>query len=321
MIAPGKVLVTGASGFVGGAALKRLFRDGWEVRGSTRHEATRFQPGIESVFVPGMGSDIDWTAALVGVTAIVHCAARVHVLKDVAPDPLAEFRRINTAGTLNLARHAAKAGVRRLVFLSSIGVNGAETFGTPFSAEDRPNPDSPYAFSKHEAETGLREISAKTGLEIVIVRPPLVFGPNAPGNFRRLLRAVEKGIPLPLGAIRNRRSFVALDNLIDLLAVCLRHPSASGQVFLVSDGDDLSTTDLLRRLAAAMGKTLRLIPIPADLLRATLQVLGRPELAQRLCGSLEVDIKKTREVVGWAPKVSVDDALRETVIDYFHRRG
>jgi len=277
-------------------------------------------PTAETQIVPDAGPDTDWTTALADVDAIVHTAARAHVLNESAANPLAEYRRVNVDGTLNLARQAAAAGVRRFVFVSSIGVNGAETFGVPFGADDRANPDSPYAVSKYDAELGLRELSDKTGLEIVIVRPPLVYGPGAPGNFHRLLSAVDKGLPLPLGAIHNRRSFVALDNLTDLLTLCLRHSSAAGQTFLVSDGEDLSTADLFYRTAEGMGKSIKLIPVPAKLVRATLQLLGRPELGQRLCGSLQVDISKTRELLRWTPRVSVDTALRETAREYLRQQ-
>lgn len=320
MITPGRVLVTGASGFVGGGLLGRLSLDGWQVRGSTRHDAPRGRSLIELVTVPDMGPATDWSSALSGVATIVHCAARVHVVKDTVADPLAEFRRVNLAGTLNLARQADREGVKRFIFVSSIGVNGAETVGLPFTAEDEPNPDSPYAISKYEAETGLRQISEKTGLELVIVRPPLVFGANAPGNFQRLLRAVSTGIPLPFGALRNQRSLVSLDNLIDLLITCLRHPSAAGQLFLVSDGEDISTTELIRRLATGMKSGTRLIPVPASVLRMTARLLGRPELGQRLCGSLQVDIAKTHRSLGWKPNVSIDDALQVTARNYMRLR-
>jgi len=276
--------------------------------------------GVEKIHIPSVDSATDWSSTLLGVNVIVHTAARVHVLRDSAPDPLVEFRRVNVAGTLTLARQAVDAGVRRFIFISSIGVNGAETFETPFTAEDKAAPHLPYAVSKHEAELGLRQIAQETGLEVVIIRPPLVFGPGAPGNFNRLLLIVNRGVPLPLGAIHNRRSLVALDNLVDLIVTCLNHPAAANQTFLVSDGEDLSTTVLLRRAAAALGRSARLIPVPALVLRAGARLLGKANFAQQLCGSLQVDISKTRNLLGWTPPVSVDDMLKQTARDFLASR-
>jgi len=267
---------------------------------------------VERVHIPSVDGTTDWSGALLGVNVIVHTAARVHVLRDSAADPLAEFRRVNVAGTLNLARQAADAGVRRFVYISSIGVNGAETFEMPFTAEDKAAPHSPYAISKHEAELGLRQLTQETGLEVVIIRPPLVFGPDVPGNFKKLLVIVHRGIPLPLGAIHNKRSLVALDNLVDLILICLHHRAAANQTFLVSDGEDLSTTVLLRRTGAALGTPARLISVPALVLRTAARLLGKAGFAQQLCGSLQVDISKTRELLDWTPPVSVDHALMQT---------
>jgi UDP-glucose 4-epimerase len=241
-------------------------------------------------------------------------------MRDLGAGALAEFRRVNVAGTLRLARQAADAGVRRFLFVSSIKVNGAETFDLPFTADDTPAPDSPYAISKQEAELGLRQIAEESGLEVVIIRPPLVFGPGVLGNFDALLRYVASGVPLPLGAIDNQRSFVALDNLVDLMMTCLHHPAAANQVFLVSDGEDLSTTALLRRTAAALGRPARLIPVPALVLRATARMLKQTDLAQRLCGSLQVSITKTRKRLGWAPTVTVDQALSQTARHFLANR-
>ncbi len=307
-----KILVTGANGFVGSALCAELARRECSVRGVVREPSRSAGLRCELVNVGDIGPATDWSEALEGVEVVAHLAARVHVMRDSASDPLAEFRRVNVAGTLNLARQAVDAGVRRLVFISSIGVNGAETFDMPFTPEDKAAPHSPYAISKHEAELGLRQIAQETGLEVVIIRPPLVFGPDAPGNFNKLLRIVHKGIPLPLGAIHNQRSLVALDNLVDLIVTCLHHPAAANQTFLVSDGEDLSTTALLRRTAAALGRPARLIPVPAPVLRTVARLLGKADFAQRLCGSLQVDISKTRELLGWSPLVSVDEALRKT---------
>lgn len=303
------VLVTGAGGFVGSKVVARLRRDEVTVRSSVR----RYEAGIPAAtqVVADLASDnlIDWSAALTGIDVIVHCAARVHVVREAASNPLEMFRRVNVEGTVSLAAQAAMAGVKRLVYVSSIGVNGAETRGRAFQADDAPAPHSPYAQSKWEAEIALRDISARTGLESVIVRPPLVYGPDAPGNFGTLMRAVHRGVPLPLGAVDNRRSFVALENLVDLLVRCIEHPAAAGQTFLVSDAEDLSTPDLLRRLAKAMGKTAHLLPVPVILLSGVARLLGRSSAMQSLCASLQADISKTRQVLGWSPVINVDEAL------------
>jgi nucleoside-diphosphate-sugar epimerase len=249
-----------------------------------------------------------------GVSVIVHCAARVHVMKNVdLADPLTEFRKVNVDGTLRLARQAAKTGVRRFILVSSIGVNGGETFGRPYAAADEVAPHTPYAVSKYEAEVQLRSLADETGMEVVIIRPPLVYGPNAPGNFASLMKYLVSGLPLPLGSVtHNRRSLVFLDNLVDLIVTCVDHPAAANQTFLVSDDEDLSTVALLQRMAAALGTPARLIPVPLAALKLGARIVGRPELAQRLLGSLELDISKTKSMLGWSPPVKVDEALRIT---------
>lgn len=316
------MLVTGASGFVGRALLTRLVHDGTLVHAAIRRAAGPSPAGVVEVNAPDLGqAGSEWTAALRGVTVVAHCAARVHVLRDPAVDPLAEYRRVNLAGTLNLARQSVAAGVRRFIFISSIGVNGAETFGTRFTSEDTPAPHSPYAVSKLEAEIALRQLAKDTGLEVVIVRPPLVFGPNAPGNFDRLMRVIARGIPLPFGSVTNQRSLVALSNLVDLIAACVDHPKAANQTFMVSDGEDISTTDLLKRLAIALGRPARLLPVPVGVLRAIAQALGKADFAQRLCGSLQVDVSHTRRLLDWAPVVRLDDALADTARQFLARAG
>ena len=320
---PSLVLITGASGFVGRALVAQLARTGRPVRVALRRTvlagAPEFAPSVQAVQVGELAPATDWRTALEGVGGIVHCAARVHVMHETAGDPLAEFRRVNVGGTLQLARQAAAAGVRRFVFISSIGVNGAETFDKPFTADDVPAPRSAYALSKHEAELGLQALARTSGLEVVIIRPPLVFGPGAPGNFERLMRALQRGLPLPFGAVRNQRSLVALGNLVSLVETCLDHPAAANQTFLVSDGEDISTTVLLKRTAAALGKSARLIPVPAALLVAAARLLGKHQLAQQLCGSLQVDISKTRTLLGWAPVVRLTDALDEAASEVLAR--
>ena len=311
------VLLTGATGFVGGALARRLSVYGqYSLVLACRRQVMAPPRWIKSMVVGDIGQETDWSAALSRVDVVVHLAARAHVFKDLASNPLAEFRKINTEGTLALARQAAEVGVRRFVFISSIGVNGNQST-QPFNEHDPPRPVEPYAISKYEAEQGLSKIAEETAMEIVIIRPPLVYGPNAPGNFGRLLRWVDHGIPLPLGAIHNKRSLVALDNLVDLIITCLDHLAAANQTFLVSDGEDLSTTELLRRMGLALGCPARLIPMPASLLEAGAAFLGRREMAQRLCGSLQVDISKTRTLLGWNPPISVDEGLRRTARKFF----
>lgn len=304
-----RVLVTGASGFVGSAVVDRLVRDGFEARAAVRHRPAHGPTGVQWFDSLDLGADGDWSAALEGVEAVIHCAARVHVMHEAAADPLAEFQRVNVDGTLCLAAQAARAGVRRFVFVSSIGVNGAQTFERPFRADDAPAPHSPYAQSKLEAESGLKAEAAGSTLAPVIVRPPLVYGPDAPGNFRTLMHAIQRGIPLPFGAVHNRRSLVALDNLVDLLCRCITEPAAAGGTFLVSDGEDVSTPDLLRRCATALGRRARLLPVPVPLLRGAARLLGRESAAQGLCDSLQVDITPTREQLGWSPVTQMDEEL------------
>lgn len=305
------VLVTGANGFVGSALCARLRRDGVFVRGAVR--ALSSPPDCaETVVIGSLSSETDWTAALRNVDQIVHLAARVHVMNDKCSDPLAEFRRVNVEGTVALARQAAVAGVRRFVFLSSVKVNGEFTKpGHPFTADDVPSPEDPYGVSKHEAEQLLRQIAAEAGMEVVIIRPPLVYGPGVKANFESMMRWLARGVPLPLAAVtENRRSLVALDNLVDLIVTCLRHPAAANQTFLVSDGEDLSTARLLKRMGAAIGQPVRLFYMPQALLKLGATLLNKPGIYQRLCGSLQLDIAKTRHLLDWSPPVTVDEGLR-----------
>lgn len=302
-----RLLVTGLSGWVATAAARQAIAGGHQVSGSARRPT-----GSGAAHMGALDGSADWSAALASIDAVLHLAARVHIMVDPAADPLAAFRAVNTAGTLNLARQAAAAGVRRFVFVSSIKVNGEFTTpGRPFRHDDPPAPRDPYGISKREAEYGLREIAATTGMEVVIVRPPLVYGPGVRANFAAMMRAVQRGLPLPLGAVtHNRRSLVALDNLVDLLITCLDHPAAANQTFLVSDGEDLSTADLLQRIGLALGRPARLLPVPPALLQAGARLLGKGDLAQRLLGNLQVDIAHTCATLGWAPPIPVDEGLR-----------
>lgn len=308
-----RIMVTGGSGFVGRTLLARLHQEGYGLIAPSRTPLAQAPVGVVNPLVGGLAADVDWSASLEGAAVVVHSAARVHVMNDTATDPLVEFRKANVDGTLSLARQAAAAGVQRFVFISSIKVNGEGTrLGHPYRADDMPDPQDPYGVSKMEAEQGLRALASETGMEVVIIRPVLVYGPGVKANFRSMMSWLRKGIPLPLGATGNKRSLVAVDNLVDLITACIDHPAAANQTFLVSDDEDLSTTQLLQRMGKALGRPARLLPVPASLLQAGAAMLGRRAIAQRLCGSLQVDIGKTRELLAWAPPVSVDDALRNT---------
>ncbi|TFZ25192.1 nucleoside-diphosphate sugar epimerase [Stutzerimonas stutzeri] len=305
-----RILLTGATGFVGKALLAELARQELAIVATSR-QAQQLAGAERCIQMNDLNDDTDWQQALLGIDVVIHAAARVHELHEQAADPLAEFRRTNVDGTLALARQAAEAGVRRFVFISSIKVSGEQTCsGTPFRADDVPRPIDPYGISKLEAEVSLLALAAETGMEVVVVRPPLVYGPGVKGNFASMIKLVEKGLPLPLGAIHNKRSLVGINNLIDLLVRCLNHPAAANQVFLVSDGQDLSTTELLLGVAEAMGKPARLIPVPAGMLQFGAKLLGKKAMAQRLLGSLQVDISKTRELLGWTPPYTVEEGLR-----------
>lgn len=309
------ILVTGATGFVGATLVSRLARERIKARACVRRDGVIMPDGVQVVQVGDLTGDTDWSQALAGIGVLVHLAARVHVMDDTATDPLAEFRRVNVLGTLHLARQAAAAGVRRFVFISSIKVNGEATkLGIPFSADDLPAPLDPYGVSKMEAEHGLRGIAAQTGMQVVIIRPPLVYGPGVKANFSALMRAVQRGWPLPLGAVHNRRSLVALDNLVDFIVTCLCHPQAVNQTFLVSDGHDLSTTELVRGLAHAAGMPARLVQVPVWALQAGAVLLGKGDAVQRLCGNLQVDISKASSLLGWVPPVSMGEGLRRSVV-------
>lgn len=326
-----KVLVTGADGFVGRMLNKRLCSAGFAIRAATLEPveagacyASQGEPvtaSIENVAIGDISSRTDWSEVMDGVDAVVHLAARVHIMRDDATNPLAEYRRVNTQGTELLARAAADAGVKRFVYISTIKVNGDTTRGRgPFSESDEPAPTDPYAHSKWEAEQSLRRIAEESSLELVVVRPPLVYGPGVRGNFLALLGLVDRGLPLPLGGTRNARSLVYIENLCDFLARCVDHPGAAGRVFLVNDGEDLSTSELIRRLAGHLGKSVRLIDIPETPIRILAKLAGREEIVSRLFDSLVVDSKLAKEVMGWTAPVSVDDGLARTCAWFARRR-
>ncbi len=300
------ILVTGANGFLGRALSLELKARQFAVRGALRADAKAAE-----VNVGDLGPDTNWQEALVGVDSIVHTAARAHILSDTASDPLSEYRKINVESTLNLARQAAAASVIRFVFISSIKVNGESTLpGKPFTADDQPNPEDPYGISKWEAEVGLQRLAQETGLEGVIIRPPLVYGPGVKANFLRMMLWINRGLPLPLGSIDNKRSLVALTNLVDLIINCIEHPAAANQTFLAGDGEDVSTAELLYGIGEALDKPTRLLSCPTSLLLFVAALLGRKEMVRRLTGSLEVDISKARSILGWEPPISLKEGLR-----------
>jgi len=308
------ILITGANGFVGSYLAKKLSNLP-AVKLTLAARVASTTQLVKTFKVNQIDSTTEWSEALVGCQSVVHTAARAHVMKDEVADPLTEYRRVNVDGTLNLARQAAEAGVRRFIFISSIKVNGEQTLiGKPFTAEDIPAPEDAYGISKYEAEQGLLQIAADSGLEVVIIRPPLVYGPGVKGNFSSMMQVVKKGFPLPLGAINNMRSLVALDNLVDLIITCINHPAAANQVFLAGDGEDLSTTELLRGVAKAAGVPSRLLPVPASVLMFMASLLGKKEMAQRLLGTLQVDISKARDLLDWTPLLTVEKGLRRCFV-------
>jgi nucleoside-diphosphate-sugar epimerase len=306
-----RVLVTGATGFIGTALIGRMAGAGRHiVRATVRRNSGELPQAVERIATEDLSPDANWQQSLRDVDTVIHLAARVHVIHDSAVDPVAEFHRVNVEGTLSFAQQAAAANVRRFIFLSSIKVNGEATLpGKPYKADDVPAPVGPYSVSKLEAEGVLRRLSLETGMETVIIRPPLVYGPGVKANFLSMMHWLTRGIPLPLGAIDNRRSLVALDNLVDLIVTCIDHPAAANQIFLAGDGEDLSTAELLRRLGKFLGKPARLVPVPPAVIITVARILGKREIAQRLLGSLQVDIRKNKDVLGWEPPFTVDHGL------------
>ncbi|NNA67551.1 UDP-glucose 4-epimerase family protein [Pseudomonas gessardii] len=313
-----QLLITGSSGFVGRQLIQHLQgHSDYNVRALVRRMPDVLVTGVDYAVLPDFSAVTVEGPALQGVDVVVHLASRVHVMNDTESDPLEAFRRVNVGYTLQLARSAVAAGVKRFIFVSSVKVNGEQTaLGRPYSETDIPSPVDPYGVSKMEAEDALRELAAQTGLEVVIVRPVLVYGPGVKANFANMMKWLKKGVPLPFGAITNQRSLVALDNLVSFILTCVSHPAAAHQTFLISDGEDVSTTQLLIRLGKSMGSPARLIPVPEWLLVLGATILGRKALSQRLCGSLQVDITKCQQLLGWAPIVTLDEGLDATAQHY-----
>ncbi|WP_461604701.1 UDP-glucose 4-epimerase family protein [Aeromonas rivipollensis] len=308
------ILLTGATGFVGRAVLKNLIKN---MRFSVRtfgRSLPFFEPDLTQHIYGNLGADVDYTDALLGSDVVIHCAAMAHIHKD-STDKKSEFNRVNCAATIKLAKQAVEQGVKRFIFISSIGVNGGHNQQKPFRFDDISQPWDEYTQSKYAAELGLRQLAKETGLEVVIIRPPLVYGANAPGNFGKLTHAVRHGRWLPLGAIHNQRSFVALDNLVDLIITCVTHPHAINQVFLVSDDQDVSTTQLLEKMSCAAGKSPRLLPVPMSWLRLAGKLTGKQAVIERLCGNLQVDISHTKTTLGWQPPISVEEGIRRCFIE------
>lgn len=307
--------MTGANGFLGQALCKHLSKT-VEVTAAVRNSCTTVPADIKKTVVGDLADEPDWHSALGGVDVVIHCAARVHVMREQHTDPAEQYRKVNVVATEQLAMQASQSGVKRLVFISSIKVNGEETpIDRPFQASDPANPVDEYGISKLHAEQALLRVSQETGLEIVIIRPPLIYGPGVKGNFQTMMRWLSRSIPLPLGGIENLRSLVALDNLVDLVATSAFHPMAAGQTFLASDGEDISTPELLRRAATAMNRNAILLPVPQNLLETLASFSGRGAMMQRLTGSLRVDNRHAVDRLGWTPPLSVAEGLRKVIAD------
>ncbi|MFZ1131629.1 MAG: NAD-dependent epimerase/dehydratase family protein [Terriglobales bacterium] len=333
------VLVTGAHGFIGRETCRALAERKIPVRGTVRNlpcpkfsasqllSSSSEQPqeglsaGLETCAVGDVGPSTNWSKVLAGITVVVHLAAHVHVTNQASASAVAEFHRVNALGTEQLARSAAIADVKRLIYISSVGVNGRSTGDHPFTESDAPHPQDAYALSKWSAEKKLRRIARESGLEIVILRPPIVYGPGEPGNFTRLVRLVDRGLPLPFGAIQARRSLIYVGNMANAILACAWHPAASGQTFLLSDGEDVDTRELILRIADALGRRARLISLPLAGLRASGQLLGRSKQVSSLLSSLVVDSSRIRRDLAWTPPYSLADGLRETADRYLERKG
>lgn len=313
-----RVLVTGAGGFVGAPLCQALAGAGYAIVGMVRSRSEPV-PGVNYLQADLLADDV-FTEGFPEVDCIIHLAGRAHVLSDRAQDPLVAFRNVNRDATLKLAARAMEVGVKRFIFISSIGVNGNQTFDSAFDEQSVPQPHADYARSKLEAEEGLQSLVADSGMELVIIRPPLIYGVNAPGNFARLLRLVASGLPLPLGGIRNLRSLVSLENMVSFILHCIEHRDAVGQIFLLADGQDVSTTQMIESISAGMGKRTVLFPVPGPLLKASLTLLGKGALHSQLCGSLQIDSSKARQLLGWMPTSDTLAALEQVGRSYAAQR-
>lgn len=306
-----KILITGATGFIGSNLIDYLNKkDTYKITKVVRKKRNQKNDVGTSFTIDCIAPNTEWSDVLKGQEIVIHLAARAHILNDTNKDPFEEFMRINKEATLNLAEQAAKNGVKRFIFLSSIGVNGNNTTNTPFSEESPENPIGPYAISKYEAELGLREIEKKTNMDIVIIRPPLVYGASAPGNFSRLIKLLSYRVPLPLGSINNKRSFISVENLVHFIHTCIDHPLAANQTFLISDGKDLSTTELFRKIANAMDVRIMLVPFPEWLLKKIFSLFGKHDLAIRLLGSLQINNEKSFRYLNWTPQKTIEESLQ-----------
>lgn len=309
-----RVLVTGATGFVGKALCKKLLAGGWPVVGTyrTSYSASKISVGVEKTRIKSIGPNTDWQKAFIGIDTVIHLAARVHVLGDAAADAITEFRRVNVAGTNHLAQTAASMGVRRFIYMSSVKVYGEGNAAVAYTEHDSPMPTTPYAISKYEAEQLLQEINEKTDLEVVVLRPPLVYGPHVKANFLQLLKVVDMGIPLPFANVRNRRSLIFLENLLDAIVTCIHHPKAARKTYLLSDGLDTSTPELIQKTASALGRPVRLFPFSLNLLRLLAKVTGRSETVDRLLNSFAVDSSRISTELDWIPRFTLTEGLAET---------
>lgn len=317
-----RILVTGANGFVGRMLCKVLQEKGHTVRGAVRSDCKKSSGSVtklkcapieDIVAVGDIGPSTDWSKALVGVDIVVHLAARVHIMQEISKNPLESFRIVNAHGVERFARMAADYRIKRFVNISSISIHGNSTGERPYLEDDDAQPQSPYAISKWEGELALRQIASESNFEPVVVRPPLVYGPGVGGNFLRLMQLADRGLPLPLGSVENKRSFIGIENLVDLIVSCVVHPAAAGETFLVADGEDLSTPDLIRRVAKLLGRPARIVPFPVSVMRAAAKMLKKEDVLDRLCNCLQVDASKARRILGWQPSVPLDEGLAQTV--------
>lgn len=309
------VLITGATGVVGGALARHLAENS-KIVAPVRKYSAELPAQVEQRLIGDINGPVEWSGMLNDVDCVVHCAARVHVMQELDTDAFNTYRQVNVIATRNLARAAAAAGVKRFVFVSTIKVNGESTLvDTPFRSTDDPAPKDFYGMSKWEAEQELKDIETETGMEVVIVRLPMVYGPAAKGNFDKLVKLVRSGIPLPLGKIENKRSFIYVGNVVEFLALCVHHKNAAGHTFLISDNDDVSTTELLRAIARAINVKVRLLPVPADWISRLARLVGREEFSQRLLGSLTIDSSDATNYLDWSPSYKLQAALSESLAD------